>query len=320
MEAKYLHMSIEELVEDADFILVIQSKLHLSKWPDWLQSQSVEVQERLKKASVIVSSLSRNIEQQAMDNSKVEQLWSRIEATTSKEGSTSISKKHTRTISMWVYVSSIAAAIALLVLINIGGTNQNITNGSMESMALALPSDSKVSLSSESSIKYNEEAWHTERNINLDGSAYFDVSKGVPFNVITTEGSVHVLGTAFDVVERDNVFLVAVERGLVRVESGLDTMDLGPGMTFLKNPELNDLKELSGAEYTYVDLQNKTWEEAKQLLEYLYNITFEGMESEGSRPFTGRFDSKNLEEALKEVNWTVGMKYEISENVVTLSK
>ncbi len=319
MEAKYLHMSIEELAEDADFIHAVQSKLHLSKWPDWIQSQSDEVQSRLKKASVIVCSLSRDIEQQAMDNSKVEKLWSRIEATTSKD-SKSISKKNTRTIPMWAYITSIAAAIALLVFLNTGGTNQNITNGSKGSMALALPSDSKVSLSSESSIKYNKEAWDTERNINLDGRARFDVSKGVPFNVITTEGSVHVLGTAFDVVEREGVFLVAVERGLVRVESGLNKMELGPGETFLKNPEFNDLKELSGSEYTYVDLQNKTLGEAKKALEYMYSITFKGLASEDTLLVNVSFESNDLDAALKEVIWTAGMKYEINENVVIISK
>lgn len=319
METKYLHMSIEELVEDADFILAIKSKQQLNAWSDWLHSQSNEVQERLNKASVIVASLSRDIKEHTMKDSKVDQLWSRIDQST-KEVPKNIVKKKSRIIPMWAFITSIAAAIALLLFVNTGGSDFEIKNTSNSSMTLTLPSATEVSLSNTSSIKYDEKKWAVERNIELDGRASFDVTKGVPFNIYTTEGSVHVLGTAFDVIEREGVFLVHVERGLVRVESGSYKRELGAGMAFLKNPEMEELKELKGLKSTYIELQNKTLGEAKEIISYMFDVTFEGVDSKNSKTINVVFDSSDLESALKKVIWLAGMKYEISGNSVTLSE
>ena len=319
METKYLHMSIEELVEDTDFILAIQSKQQLSNWSDWLLSQNNEVQKRVNKARMIVSSLSLDIKEHTMKDSTVEQLWSRIDHSTKEVPTIKVEKKST-TIPIWAYIASMAAAIALLVFVSTGNKDYEIINSSETNMALALPSASKVSLNNKSSIKYDEKQWKMERNIDLDGSASFDVTKGVPFNIYTSEGSVHVLGTAFDVVERESVFLVAVERGLVRVESGLINMKLEAGMTFLKNPKFDEVKKLSGTKSTSVDLQNRTLAEAKQIIEHMYSITFEGMDSEDDRSINVGFDSSDLETALRKVIWNAGMKYEITGNIVTLSK
>jgi len=318
MEARYLHMTIEELVEDTIFIQAIRSKKHHA-WSDWINELPAEAQKRVTNASLIVSSLSYDIKHHAMEDIKVEELWSRIDDSTKQKNRETTTKNKSKVIPLWAYISSIAAAIALFLLISNRNAEYKILNSSESPMALVLPSESNISLSQESTIQYDKKQWSTERNIRLDGRASFDVTKGVPFNVYTDEGSVHVLGTAFEVVEREDVFLVAVDRGLVRVESGLITKELGAGMSFLKNPDRAEIAELKGAKRTDIEFQNGTFKEAKLALEEVYNITFEGMESEDDREFNGGFDSSDLEVALKKVVWPYNLKYKINKNVVTLS-
>ncbi|MEL7588082.1 MAG: FecR domain-containing protein [Prolixibacteraceae bacterium] len=79
-----------------------------------------------------------------------------------------------------------------------------------------LPDGSMVWLNSGSSLTYSGN-FSNQRNVELQGEAFFDVVKAKsPFVVSTPYGNVSVLGTAFNVhVYPDNDFAVTLERGSV---------------------------------------------------------------------------------------------------------
>lgn len=84
-----------------------------------------------------------------------------------------------------------------------------------------LPDGSKVWLNAGSKLKYNSQFGHDNRNISLEGEAYFDVTKdnNLPFIVNTSELTIKVLGTAFNVkaYPDENFIETTVERGIVQV-------------------------------------------------------------------------------------------------------
>ena len=89
-----------------------------------------------------------------------------------------------------------------------------------EKTKIELPDHSEVILNALSEIEYNEKNWDSKREVHLKGEAYFKVSKGRTFDVITSEGKVSVVGTRFNVKQRDHYFAVKCFEGRVKVTSG----------------------------------------------------------------------------------------------------
>jgi len=92
-----------------------------------------------------------------------------------------------------------------------------------------LPDRSKVQLNAGSRLTYKEKNWQDDRSLQLQGEAFFDVEKGATFQVETTLGTVQVLGTEFNVRQRNGLFQVRCVEGRVAVEVLGQTKELTPG-------------------------------------------------------------------------------------------
>ncbi|MDZ7660611.1 FecR family protein [Fodinibius sp.] len=69
-----------------------------------------------------------------------------------------------------------------------------------ELTTVTLPDESTVTLNSGSSITYNRLFNFTDREVSLEGEAYFEVKNGnLPFKVHTSNAIVKVLGTSFNI-------------------------------------------------------------------------------------------------------------------------
>ena len=86
-----------------------------------------------------------------------------------------------------------------------------------------LPDGSKVWLNASSKIVYHNSLWSSDRQIDLSGEAYFEVShdKHAPFIVNSKQIKTCVLGTKFNVRARqdENRVVTTLLQGLVRVDS-----------------------------------------------------------------------------------------------------
>lgn len=102
-----------------------------------------------------------------------------------------------------------------------------------ETKELTLSDGSTVHLNANSKLRFPEAFTNTnQREIWLDGEAFFDVShqKNSPFLVHTTQGDVQVLGTSFNVSQRQDDFEVTLVTGKVRLQLPNDTkVNLKPG-------------------------------------------------------------------------------------------
>ena len=91
-----------------------------------------------------------------------------------------------------------------------------------------LPDGSSVIMNHNSSIQFDKD--FEERNISLQGEAYFDVvPSDVPFIVTTDLGEITVLGTRFNVNSREDDLEVEVETGKVELETGEENTKLFAG-------------------------------------------------------------------------------------------
>ncbi len=115
----------------------------------------------------------------------------------------------------------IAIAASLLLIIGISTLyillpKNHYETDVAEHTLFTLPDTSQVWLNADSELEHTAN-WGKSRNIILKGEAYFEVSKGKTFQVNTAAGHVTVLGTKFNVKQRDNIFEVHCYEGEVLV-------------------------------------------------------------------------------------------------------
>jgi len=101
---------------------------------------------------------------------------------------------------------------------------------------IKMPDGSSIWLNADTRLKYTNKFGETDREIILEGEAYFDVEisdKGLPFKVITSDISITALGTAFNVksYNDESVIETTLEEGSLQIEAigrALDTRDNQP--------------------------------------------------------------------------------------------
>ncbi|MEM6721912.1 MAG: FecR domain-containing protein [Bacteroidota bacterium] len=190
---------------------------------------------------------------------------------------------------------------------------------------IKLPDTSEVALNAVSSLSFDEDAWENKREVNLDGEAYFKVEKGNTFSVVTDDGIVTVLGTEFNVKQRNNLFEVFCYEGSVKVMHNDTEVVLKPGQRYLilngkefRNEEEN-LKEPSWihneSSYKSLPLQQVIQEFERQ-----YNVTIEVKNIDTSKIVTGSFTHTDINTALKSITFPLNLKYQKKQNSIILKR
>jgi len=181
-----------------------------------------------------------------------------------------------------------------------------------EKTTFSLPDNSEVVLNSGSEINYKKWNWDSNRRLELEGEAYFRVSKGRRFEVQTNLGKVSVLGTQFNVKARKNRFDVMCYEGRVKVNYANTQIILtrGQSVTFKNGKQFSSAVKSSKPEW--IDNQicfNK--ENIKSLLDEVqrqYNITIELNAKDTTSLFTGKLPTKDLDVALQIISTTYHLK------------
>ena len=225
----------------------------------------------------------------------------------------------------WKPMVSVAAAAALIVGLILFWPNQTLQQVATtvgQHQTVTLPDASSVELNATSIIEYAA-SWSDEREVKLSGQAFFEVVKGGKFEVVTPQGVVEVLGTSFDVFDRDNAFEVSCRTGKVRVAANGDEVDIVPGFrATLVNGKLEvskfdlALADWRSGEFHYQDTPlNAVFEE----LERQFNVKVQ-LPDVSKRYYTGRFNTKDLNEALQLICLPMGLQFEVKDTTVLISE
>lgn len=133
--------------------------------------------------------------------------------------------------------------ICLLTIFYINN-NEYTTNrtGFAEIREVVLPDGSKVTLNSNSLIRYKKNWSDTDtRTVTLEGEAFFSVipkNNGSKFLVQANEVSVEAIGTEFNVLSRRLRSLVVLEKGTVKLDvRGKGKIIMKPGQLVEINPD-----------------------------------------------------------------------------------
>jgi transmembrane sensor len=185
-----------------------------------------------------------------------------------------------------------------------------------QKITIELPDTSQVTLNADSEIKFSKKNWSKKRSLNLSGEAYFKVVKGKTFDVITSQGTVTVVGTAFNVKQRNDYFEVQCFEGIVSVTSDAHTKKLVAGETFrilnraFSQDNTTILKpNWTSNKSTFQALPYKT---VLAEIERQYDIKIIVEDVDAERLFTGGFMHDNIENALISITQPMDLTYEIN--------
>ncbi|MCG2462828.1 FecR domain-containing protein [Flavobacteriaceae bacterium F89] len=218
----------------------------------------------------------------------------------------------------WRAISAVAASLLVLISLYFIWNDQatTINTAYAETATVQLPDASEVIVNAGSTLSFNKNKWDRDREVTLKGEAFFKVSKGKKFTVLTNQGNVSVLGTQFNVSERGESFKVACFTGKVAVEVKGQQFILTPGKSIAVS-EGNIGKIVDFRETAPDWIQNKStfadvpFPVVIAELERQYAIKVEVDRNLLQKNFTGAFVHDNLELALNSICFPLNLDYKI---------
>ncbi len=204
----------------------------------------------------------------------------------------------------------------------------SIRTGVGERSNVTLPDGTEVQLNAKTTVRYDCSMPHSERRVQVDGEAYFNVAKDAehPFVVSADGVDVTCLGTAFNIRnygEERNVSVLLTE-GKVRVSAGEADLTMEPNSRVVFDKGSQSMsKQLVNPENYLCWLNNEiryndhTLEEIAAELSRNYNIriviTSDRLREER---FTGYLGHSSLRNVLEVLSMTSNMRYYFDQDTV----
>lgn len=215
---------------------------------------------------------------------------------------------------------STLAKIAAVIVIALGVFYFTTTRDTLIQTDLAstekiqLPDASTVVIGAKSQLNFNKSSWDTNRNLSLDGEAYFKVAKGEKFTVTTPGGTVQVLGTEFNVRYRDRKLEVTCFEGSVKVKSGSTSITLAPSDKIVMENQKITKKFFNieqspswiAGESTFVSMP---FIDVIKEFERQYDVTIDLNNVNSNTLFTGGFKHHDINIALKTITSPMQLTY-----------
>ena len=218
----------------------------------------------------------------------------------------------------------IAAAIAVIFMISyfyINSLDETISTQYAQRETVILPDASEVILNAGSEISFSKKKWDQQRNIQLEGEAFFKVAKGKKFTVTTDKGTVTVLGTQFNVEQRKGFFEVTCYEGLVSVFFNDRETRLDAGSSFVAfNGSVIESRVSESAQPSWMNDESSFRSIPLKFvlseLERQYDIEISIKDVDTLQLFTGTFSNTNINLALESISAPYQIQYRIEGNKV----
>jgi transmembrane sensor len=198
-----------------------------------------------------------------------------------------------------------------------------------------LKDGSKVILNSSSSIKYRSNFGQDNRDIELVGEAFFEVTKNeqLPFNVVSGNLTTTALGTSFNIKAYPTQQYIQVSlvsgrtKTLLNGTSQKEFLESGQSIEYdIRDGEMNklsfDSREVLSWKEGVLYFENKKFEEVVTILEEWYdvkiNINYGNQDISKYDDVNGEFKNESLENVLKVMSHARDFDYKIGSKTVNI--
>jgi|GEM_PF-2394297 len=189
-----------------------------------------------------------------------------------------------------------------------------------------LPDGSEVSLTPHSNVSFIEEGFAGNRNLDLQGEAYFEITKdkSSPFSISSTTGTVTVLGTSFNLNVNEGIDLY-VNTGVVEVKTTEDVKQVSKGnrAITLENGTIKvepyrgiNLMSWKTGNFSF---ENETLNNVIPYLERYYQVKFNVGKNLQNCTITAEFNNMELNEVVKVISTILNAHSKINGKKVTIS-
>lgn len=203
---------------------------YLAKWLNNELTDEELLEFKKSKAYETYQKIKDNTESMESPDFDLDQAWNDLESQRQKKEPKVITLSPFKA---FLRVAAVAAIVLGGAIAYLNSLDTAITTQYAESQEIMLPDSSEIRLNAESQISYDENNWDDERTVSLQGEAFFKVAKGKTFTVSTDQGTVTVLGTQFNVTNRQGFFEVSCFEGLVSVIYDGQEMKLPAGNSII---------------------------------------------------------------------------------------
>ena len=337
----FLTCKFEDFIADASFINYAKGlkSEDIRFWKEWL-AKNPGNQKTAEEARIFITHIAP--ERSILPDRFIDNEWNRLENRLGlSKRRVSASVKPGAKIRVWQY----AAAIALLISVLGAFFSRSIFNqddllsvneivvpkGQIKN--ILLPDETLVFLNSDTKLSYNSNFGEKNREVTLEGEAYFDVKhhSGKPFIVHTCENEIKVLGTAFNVKAYPdrNIHRVSLERGKIMISDQYQaSYDLSPNQTYLlirdtrsaKTFKTNNVKDYSSWTKGKIILRNHRFSDIVKDLERSHNVIIDIQNKQilNSR-YTGDFSrDDSIRKILKIISLTSHFDFEIARDTIII--
>ena len=292
-------------------------------WEAWLAAHP-EKEESIEEARSVIrmlkfsaSKYSRYEAQHLLD--KISTTIAMKESLDKKAHSQQKNVSYRRFIRVWSQVAAVTGFLLLSIVAYIMLTTHSIlkyTTAFGEKKIILLPDSSKVILNANSALSYHPD-WSEDalREVHLEGEAFFEVRKqpyigNNKFVVHTDKLNVEVMGTQFNVSEREGNTTVTLNEGTVQLNSDIaervKNILMQPGeQAELTNENIFEIRKVNTDLYTAwkdnkLIFANATIQEIAQIIEDNYGLEMVVLDTAiFQRKFTGTLPGNNIDIILK---------------------
>ena len=344
----YSNYTVEDFLEAPGFSAWVKKENRESElfWDNWVD-QNPDKKPEIDKARVLI--LAMGVKESLPANEEVRYLWKKIErGMVDKEGKQSLVRK------IGAYKMAVAASIAVILAVSVllspdskSSIEKEVSEVAPVKMiekfcpvgqksTITLTDGTRIKLNSNSKLIFPETFSAHSREVELEGEAFFEVSRDPsrPFTITSGNLKTRVLGTSFNVkaYAASNAIKVAVASGKVMVTSDKlngsnDELTLLPNemAVYSKTSDeltmksFNSLDELAWKDgvlaFKNRDINHITKELAKW-----YGVTFVlDKKLNYDKDYTGSFDNKSLREVLEGISFVFNFQFKIDNKVVTIN-
>ena len=204
---------------------------------------------------------------------------------------------------------------------------------------LLLADGSQIVMNGDSRVKYKENLPGIERNIYLEGEAFFDIVRNEekPFVINMSGANVKVLGTSFNVkaYPEDETMETSVLTGKVAftptkgvLKKGKESILLIPGKKGIINQNMNLVDKLDVDNQLDIDwmkkklnFSNTALADLTKSLYRMYGVKFKLTDNSlRDLKITASFENEKLEEIMKILELTSEFSYQVEENRIVIGR